>query len=137
MNRSFGAATLAAAFACASSGVRDPACANPADRAEIQQIQIGWTRLDPGLQRPIEDPTLPRSRDPRQAEALAGDLLAQCRKGSRMEPLQDRYSEVPGGSVVVGPQAGVPFKGAALCLQKNECAVVRSNVAFHVLKRID
>lgn len=131
------AAAVAATFACASSGVRDPACANPADRAEIQQVQIGWTRLDPGLQRPVEDPTMPRSRDPRQAEALAGDLLSQCRKGARMEALQDRYSEVPGGSIVVGPQATVPFKAAALCLQKNECTLVRSNVAFHVLKRID
>ena len=54
-----------------------------------------------------------------------------------MEALQDRYSEVPGGSIVVGPQAKVPFKAAALCLQKNECTIVRSNVAFHVLKRID
>jgi parvulin-like peptidyl-prolyl cis-trans isomerase-like protein len=136
MNRPFVAATVAAAFGCASSGVRDPGCANPADRAEIQQVQIGWTRLDPGLQRPVEDPNVARSRDPRQAEALAGDLLAQCRKGASMEGLQLRYSEVPGGSVVVGPQANVPFKAAALCLQKNECAVVRSNVAFHVLKRI-
>ncbi len=137
MNRALAAVALAAASGCASSAVREPTCANPADRAEIEQIQIGWTRLDPGLQRPIEDPTMPRSRDPRQAEALAGDLLAQCRKGARMEALQDRYSEVPGGSIVVGPQARVPFKGAALCLKKNECALVRSNVAFHVLKRID
>jgi len=137
MKRVLAAAMLAAAFACASSGMRGPACANPSDRAEIQQVQIGWTRLDPGLQRPIEDPNVARSRDPRQAEALAGDLLEQCRKGGSMESLQLRYSEVPGGSVVVGPRANVPFKGAALCLQKNECAVVRSNVAFHVLKRID
>jgi hypothetical protein len=137
MSRASAAVVLAAAFGCASSGVREPNCADPANRAEIQQIQIGWTRLDPGLQRPIEDPTMPRSRDPRQAEALAGDLLAQCRKGARMEALQDRYSEVPGGSIVVGPQASVPFKRAALCLQKSECAVVRSKVAFHVLKRID
>jgi hypothetical protein len=137
MSRPFLAALLAAASGCASSGVRGPACASPADRAEIEQIQIGWTRLDPGLQRPVEDPNVARSRDPRQAEALAGDLLEQCRKGASMESLQLRYSEVPGGSVVVGPQARVPFKGAALCLRKNECAVVRSNIAFHVLKRID
>ena len=136
MTRPFIAA-LAAVLGCASSGVRDPACRNPAHRAEIQQVQIGWTRLDPRLRRPIEDPTMPGSRDPQKAEALAGDLLAQCRKGARMEALQDRYSEVPGGSIVVGPQASVPFKGTALCLQRNECAVVRSNVAFHVLKRID
>lgn len=137
MNRLLMGAAAAAACACASSGVRESPCRNPADRAEIQQVQIGWTRLDPGLQRPIEDKTMSRSRDPRQAEALAGELLAQCRKGASMEALQNRYSEVPGGSVVVGPRARVPFKGAALCLEKNECAVVRSNVAFHVLKRID
>jgi hypothetical protein len=127
----------ALALACASASTRDPsACAAPADRVEIQQVQVGWNRLDPGLQPPIVDPSRP-SRDPRQAESLAGDLLAQCRNGARMDALQNRYSEVPGGSIVVGPQAKVPFKAAALCLRKNECALVRSNVAFHVLKRIE
>jgi len=128
---------IAASLACASAPIRDPAaCSAPADRVEIQQVQIGWNRLDPGLRPPVTDVARP-SRDPRQAESLANDLLAQCRKGARMDALQDRYSEVPGGSIVVGPQANVPFKAAALCLKKNECAVVRSNVAFHVLKRID
>jgi len=114
-------AGLVAGVACASAPPRDPSgCAVPADRAEIQQIQIGWTP----------------SRDQRQAESLASELLAQCRKGARMEALQDRYSEAPGGSILVGPQARVPFRVAALCLQKNQCALVRSKVAFHVLKRI-
>jgi len=53
-----------------------------------------------------------------------------------MESLQDRYSEAPAGSVVIGRQAKVPFKAVALCLQKNECALVRSSAAFHVVKRI-
>jgi len=121
---------LAASFACASASVREPTCATPLARVEIQQVQIGWQRLDPPV-----DPRAP-TRDSREAEALAKNLLAQCRKGSPMELLQDRYSEVPGGSVVVGPRANVPFKSAALCMQKNECALVRSDVAFHVLKRI-
>lgn len=130
-------AALAAVAGCVSAPTRDPAaCAAPADRVEIRQIQVGWNRFDPGVQPPVVDPARP-SRDPRQAESLASDLLAQCRKGARMEALQDRYSEVPGGSIVVGPKANVPFKAAALCLQKNECALVRSKVAFHVLKRID
>jgi len=125
---------LAASLACASASVREPTCAAPAGRVEIQQVQIGWQRLAPSP-RPVVDPRAP-TRDPKEAEALAKDLLAQCRKGGQMEVLQDRYSEVPGGSVVVGPRANVPFKSAALCLQKNECALVRSDVAFHVLKRI-
>lgn len=115
-------ACLVLMLACASAPTRDPgACATPADRAEILQVQVDARR--PG-------------RDVRQAESLANDLLAQCKKGASMESLQDRYSEVPAGSVVVGRQAKVPFKAVALCLQKNECALVRSNVAFHVLKRI-
>jgi len=126
---------LAASLACASASVREPTCASPAGRVEIQQVQIGWQRPDQPQQRPIGDPRAP-TRDSREAEALAKDLLAQCRKGSRMEALQDRYSEVPAGSVVVGPRANVPFKSAALCLQKNECALVRSDIAFHVVKRI-
>jgi len=130
-------AAIAVAAGCASAPSRDPSsCAAPADRVEVQQVQIGWNRLDPGVQPPVVDVARP-SRDPRQAEALAGDLLAQCRKGASLQQLQDRYSEAPGGSIVVGPRADVPFKAAALCLQKNECALVRSKVAFHVLKRIE
>ena len=42
-------------LACASAPTRDPgACATPADRAEILQVQVGWNR-----------------------ESLANDLLAQ------------------------------------------------------------
>ena len=87
-------------------------------------------------EKPVVDPRVP-TRDPRQAEDLARNLLDECRSGTAMEPLQDRYSEVPGGSIVVGARSNVPFRAAALCMRKNECAVVRSNVAFHVLKRID
>ena len=131
------ACLAAAAVSCASAPTRDPTgCAAPAERAEVQQIQVGWNRLDPGNQPPIIDPARP-SRDPRQAETLANELYAQCKKGVPMDALQDKYSEAPGGSVVVGPQARVPYKASALCLQKNDCALVRGRVAFHVLKRID
>jgi PPIC-type PPIASE domain len=129
-------AWLVLMLACASAPTRDPgACGTPADRAEILQVQVGWNRMDAPGQPPVIDVQRP-SRDVRQAESLANDLLAQCRKGASMESLQDRYSEVPAGSVVVGRQAKVPFKAVALCLRKNECALVRSSVAFHVLKRI-
>ncbi|HTO99550.1 MAG TPA: hypothetical protein VMK66_21020 [Myxococcales bacterium] len=126
---------LAAAAACAGASSREPACAAPAERVEIRLIQVGWNVIDPGGQS-LDLMTRPR-RDPRQAEALASHLLDQCRKGAAMERLQDSYSDVPGGTLVVGPQAEVPFKGVALCLQKDECALVRSETAFHVLKRID
>ncbi len=126
----------AAAAACASAQTRDSSgCADPAERVEVEQVQIGWNRLDYGKEPPVTDVMRP-SRDVRQAESLANDLLALCRKGARMDQLQDRFSEVPGGSVVVGPQAKVPYKAAALCLKKDECTLVRSNVAFHVVKRI-
>ena len=122
--------------ACASAPTRDPAaCAAPSDRVEVEQVQIGWNRLDPGEQPPIVDVQRP-SRDPRQAETLANELLVQCRQGAKMERLQQTYSEVQPGSLVIGAHADVPYKAAALCLQENECALVRSNVAFHVVKRI-
>jgi hypothetical protein len=121
---------------CASAQMAEPTCASPAERVEVQQIQVGWQRLDPNLQRPVVDPRVP-TRDPRQAEDLARNLLDQCRSGAAVEPLQDRYSEVPGGSIVVGRKSNVPFRSAVLCLRKDECALIRSNVAFHVLKRID
>jgi hypothetical protein len=126
---------VAAAAACAGAQSRGPGCAAPAERVEVQQVQVGWQRLDRNLQRPVVDPRI-TSRDPEQAEALAKDILARCRDGESMERLQDRYSEAHSGSVVVGRRANVPFRSAALCLQRNECALVRSNVAFHVLKRI-
>jgi hypothetical protein len=125
-----------ACAACASAPVREPSCTAPANRVEIQHIQVGWHRQDPTIQSPVVDPRVP-TRDPRQAEDLARNLLDQCRSGAAVEALQDRYSEVPGGSIVVGPRSNVPFRTAALCMQKKECALVRSNVAFHVLKRID
>jgi hypothetical protein len=129
-------ACIPALVACAGAQTREPACAEPAARAEIQQVQIGWSRIDPADNRPpVVDASLP-TRSQREAEALANDLLAQCRRGARMESLQDRYSEVPGGSILVGPAANVPFRAASLCLRKNECAMVRGNVAFHVIKRI-
>ncbi|TMA42553.1 MAG: hypothetical protein E6J82_09030 [Deltaproteobacteria bacterium] len=125
-----------ACAACASAPLREPSCTAPANRVEIQHVQVGWQRQDPTIQSPVVDPRVP-TRDPRQAEDLARNLLDECRSGTAMEPLQDRYSEVPGGSIVVGARSNVPFRAAALCMRKNECAVVRSNVAFHVLKRID
>ena len=70
-----------AATACASVSPREPACTTPAERAEIQQVQVGWQRLDPPLQRPIVDPRVP-TRAPREAEQLATDLLEQCRRGA-------------------------------------------------------
>jgi len=130
------AAGLAVTLACASAPTRDPGnCATPADRAEVLQIQVGWNRMDVPGRPPVGDASRP-SRDVRQAESLAKDLLAQCKNGASMESLQDRYSEVPAGSVVVGRQAKVPFKTVALCLRKNECVLVRSSLAFHVVKRI-
>ena len=132
-----GSLLCALAFAaCASAPLREPSCTAPANRVEIQHIQVGWQRPDPTIQRPVVDPRVP-TRDPRQAEELARNLLDQCRSGAALEPLQDRYSEVPGGSVVVGARSNLPFRAAALCMRKSECALVRSNVAFHVLKRID
>jgi hypothetical protein len=122
--------------ACASAPTRDPAaCAVPSDRVEVEQVQIGWNRLDPGDQPPIVDVARP-SRDPRQAETLANQVLAECRRGAKMEPLQEKYSEAQPGSLVIGTHADVPYKAAALCLQPDECALVRSKIALHVLKRI-
>ena len=125
-----------ACAACAAAPAHEPSCTTPATRVEIQQIQVGWQRADPTTQPPVVDPRVP-TRDPRQAEDLARSLLDQCRSGAALEQLQDRYSEAPGGSIVVGPRSNVPFRRAALCMRKNECALIRGNVAFHVLKRID
>ena len=127
---------IALCLACASAPTRDPAaCSAPEGRVEVEQVQVGWNRLDPGEQPPIVDLERP-SRDPRQAETLANELLAQCRNGAKMDKLQEKYSEVQPGSLVIGAHADVPYKAAALCLQPNECAMVRSKIAFHVLKRI-
>jgi hypothetical protein len=123
--------------ACASApATREPeACNQPAVRAEVEQIQIGWNRLDPGEQPPIVDVAHP-SRDPRQAESLANELLVRCKKGEKMAPLQDKYSEVQPGTLMLGADSAMPFKAASLCLRPGECAMVRGKIAFHVVKRI-
>ena len=123
-------------LACASAPTRDPsACPSPAERVEVEQIQVGWNRFDTGNNPPVVDVDRP-SRDERQAATLANELMAKCAQGAKLEALQDKYSEAQGGSVVLGRNSDVPYKAAALCLQPNECVVVRSKIAFHVLKRI-
>jgi len=130
------AAVLVLCAGCASGPRPDPAaCAAPADRVEVEQVQFGWNRVDYENRPPVVDVQRP-SRDVRQTESLAEELLAQCRKGVPMAPLQDKFSEVPGGSQVLGPNSDVDYKAAALCLQPGECVVVRGKVAFHLLKRV-
>lgn len=129
-------AVLLLCVACASAQTRDKgACPAPADRVEIERIQLGWTRVDYDNRPPVLDSQNP-SRDLRQTESLATQLLEQCRKGTPMGPLQDRFSEVAGGSQVLGTHSDVDYKSAALCLQPGECAAVQGKVAFHIIKRI-
>ena len=75
-----------ACAACASAPLREPSCTAPANRVEIQHVQVGWQRQDPTIQSPVVDPRVP-TRDPRQAEDLARNLLDECRSGSAMEVL--------------------------------------------------
>jgi hypothetical protein len=123
---------------CAGSGPRPPACTAPAERAEVAQIQVGWNAVSSG--RP-QDPPVVNMQNPQRyepdAERLAQDLLARCRRGEPFAPLQEKFSEVSPGTSVIGASSDAPYREAALCLQPGECAVVHGPSAWHVLKRVN
>ncbi len=126
-----------ACAACASTPIRESdRCDAPAERVEVEEIQVGWNVYSPPGRPPVVDMRHPTTRDQKQAEALTSDLLEQCKKGVPMGALQERFSEVPPGSQVIGANSKVDYKATALCLQPGECAAVRGKIAFHVVKRI-
>ena len=129
---------LAAVAGCAGASPRQSACTAPAERAEVAQIQVGWNAMSSG--RP-QDPPVVNMRNPQRyeqdAERMAQDLLARCRKGEPLAPLQEKFSEVSPGTSVIDASSDAPYREAALCLQPGECAVVHGPSAWHVLKRVN
>ena len=129
---------LAAALlaACAAPAPRPPP--RVTDEAQIQQIQVGWLQVrNP---RPDSPPVQVLNGGPapdeRQARETAETLLDKCRKGAPMEPLQKQYSEEPPGTLAIDAKTQSPLRDQALTLQPGECALVRSNYALHVIKRV-
>ena len=127
------------ATACAGAAPKPAACTAPADQVEVAQVQVGWNALASG--RPTDPPVIdqrgPTTRYEPDAERLARELLASCEKGEALAPLQEKYSEKAPGTQVIDATADVPFRSAALCMKKGECALFHSAVAFHVLKRVN
>jgi hypothetical protein len=123
--------------ACASSPIREAdRCDAPVDRVEVEAIQVGWNVQSPPGRPPFVDVRHPTTRDQNQAEELTRDLLDQCKKGTPMAPLQERFSEEPPGSQVIGRNSSVDYRATALCLQPDECAAVRGRISLYVIKRI-
>ena len=124
---------------CAGASARPPSCAAPADQVEVAQIQIGWNAVTSG--RPSDPPVIDQrvagTRYEADAERLARDLLTKCEKGEPLAPLQQQYSEVGPGTQVLDASSNAPFRSAALCLKKGECMVFHSDVAWHVLRRVN
>ena len=135
-------ATFVLAVAACASAPRAPepsSCDTPSPSAEVEQIQVGWNAALSGRPEdlPIVDVARP-VRYERQASDLAAQLLDQCRAGKpSFESLQKKYSEADPGAETIDARDKAPYRAAALCLKPNECALVRSNYAFHVVKRIN
>lgn len=121
------------------------ACAGPkprplpraADIVEVQQIRVGWMQLYDG--RPdrfvVEDKLAPKP-DEREAREIAQRLLGACEQGAPMEPLQKKYSETEPGLETIDDATPAPYRDLALSLKPGECALMRSDIGFHVLKRV-
>ena len=105
---------------------------------EIVHVQVGWMQITPGqpYKPPVEILNGGAAPDPRHAEEIAQNILAQCEKGAPMAPLQQKYSESDLGTMTVDDATRQPFRDLALGLQNGECAMMRSDYAFHVLKRV-
>jgi hypothetical protein len=122
--------------ACAAPAPRPPP--RVADQVQVQQIQVGWLQLASGRpdRPPVEILNGGRAPDEVEAGEIAQNLLDKCRKGAPMEPLQKQYSEEPPGTFALDAQSKSPLRDQALALQPGECALVRSNSALHVIKRV-
>jgi hypothetical protein len=130
-------ALLIALVACAKPPVR-PA-PRQADSVEIIHVQIGWMQLNAG--QPYKPPVEVLNRGPpqpdeRHAEEMARDVLDKCEKGAPMAPLQKQYSEADLGTMTVDDATREPFRDLALGLKEGECAMMRSDIGFHVIKRV-
>ena len=130
-------ALLLALCACAA---RPPPRPPPrlAAAVEIVHIQVGWLQISRGdpNRPPVEILQGGAAPDERHAEEIARDLFARCQRGDPMAPLQQKYSEVEPGTVTVDDATRQPFRDLALGLTNGECAMMRSDYAFHVFKRV-
>ena len=129
--------TLPLLLLCACATAMPPP-ARVADQVDVEQIQVGWIQVPTGQpNRPIvEDLRHGRAPDEVEAKETAQRLLDQCEKGAAIEPLQKQYSEVEPGVVSVDGSSRLPFRDLALSLKPGDCALYRSNIAFHVIKRV-
>ena len=133
--RATGALLALALAACAGPQPRPPRRA--ADVVEVQQIRVGWMQLANG--RPdryvLQDKLAPKP-DEVEAREIAQRLLDECEKGAPMEPLQKKYSETDPGIETIDDATRVPWRDLALSLKPGQCAMMRSDIGFHVVKRV-
>ena len=130
-------ALLLALCACAA---RPPPRPPPrvADAVEIVHIQVGWLQINTGQPNrpPVEILRGGPAPDDVHAEEIARGILARCEKGAPMAPLQQEFSELPAGTTTVDAATTQPYRDLALGLQNGECVMMRSDYAFHVIKRV-
>ena len=128
-------APLLLAAACAAPR---PPPARTADSVVVEQVQVGWMQLSAGRpdHPPVEILNGGPAPDETHAREIAEGILARCEKGAPMAALQKQFSEEDPGQVTVDGAARVPFRDYALSLHPGECGLVRSDVAFHVIKRV-
>jgi hypothetical protein len=86
---------------------------------------------------PVEDLRHGRAPDEVEAGEIAQTVLDKCKKGVSIEALQTQYSEVAAETIAIEAESRLPFRDLALSLQPGECALMRSNYALHVIKRVE
>jgi hypothetical protein len=127
----------AALIACRGSAPRPPP--RVTGFAIVRQVQVGWMQLATGQlnKPPVEDLRHGRAPDEVEAGEIAQTVLDKCKKGVSIEALQTQYSEVAAETIAIEAESRLPFRDLALSLQPGECALMRSNYALHVIKRVE
>jgi hypothetical protein len=123
--------------ACATSPAPRP-LPRVADRVEIIQVQVGFLQLSSGQPNkpPVDDLRHGRAPDEVEAREIAETVLAKCRKGEPMAPLQQEYSEASLGTLVVDTETKVSWRDTALAMKPGECTLYKNGSTLHVLKRV-
>ncbi|MEO8701290.1 MAG: peptidylprolyl isomerase [Kofleriaceae bacterium] len=104
---------------------------------DVQHVMVGWKDLVAA-----GDPRA-KARTKADADKLAKEILGKVRAGGDMAKLMKEFSEDPGTKdtarsyeITTDTQMPQPFKKLALRLKDGEAGLVKTEVGWHIIKRV-
>ncbi len=111
------------------------------ETAHVQHVLLGW-KDSPAAAQGMTDPRS-AARTKADTDKLATEVLAKAKAGEDMVALMKQYSEDPGSKddgraypVQPGPSSVPGFTNMALRLQLGEVGLVKTDLGWHVVKRV-